>query len=168
MVSWWPGDSNEKDVIGGNNPSSVSGVTLVPGEVLDGFTFGSGGYIQIPAAANLANQQFTWAAWAEPEGPGPTNDKYGSVIIVQDTDQYNDVVALDWSAQSNQFNFVFGNQAGEAIFSTDTFQAGSFYFVAGTYDGTTFQLYVSGTLEGSYSEAKTIGYTSLPWMIGSR
>jgi hypothetical protein len=167
MVSWWPGDSNANDVIGGNNPSSVSGVTLVPGEVLDGFTFGSGGYIQIPAATNLANQQFTWAAWAKPEGPGPTNDEYGSVIIVQDTDQYNDVVALDWSAQSNQFNFVFGNQAGEVIFSTDTFQAGSFYFVAGAYDGTTFQLYVNGTLEGSYSEAKTIGYTSLPWMIGS-
>jgi concanavalin A-like lectin/glucanase superfamily protein/ASPM-SPD-2-Hydin domain-containing protein len=167
MVSWWPGDSNEKDVLGGNNPSSVSGVTLVPGEVLDGFTFGSGGYIRIPAAENLANQQFTWAAWAEPDGPGPTNDVYGSVIIVQDTDQYNDVVALDWSAQSNKFNFVFGNQAYETIFSQDAFPAGTFYFVAGTYDGTTFQLYVNGTLEGSYSETKTIVYSSLPWMIGS-
>lgn len=167
MVSWWPGDTNENDVVGGNNPSSVTAVTLVPAEVLDGFTFGSGGAIEIPAAANLASQQFTWAAWAMPEGPGPTNDQYGSVIIVQDTDQYTDVVALDWSAQSNKFNFVFGNQTYETIFSQDTFAAGGFYFVAGTYDGTTFSLYVNGVLEGTYSETKTVAYSSLPWMIGS-
>src|ERR1035438_879013 len=45
LVGWWPGDSNENDTVGKNNPSTVSLVSLVPAEVLDGFSFGTKGYI---------------------------------------------------------------------------------------------------------------------------
>jgi hypothetical protein len=82
-VAWWPGDTNENDIVGGNNPSAVNAITLVPGEVLDGFTFGTDGYIQIPQSAALENQQFTWAAWVKPDGLGPNNDSYGSIIVAQ-------------------------------------------------------------------------------------
>jgi len=178
LVSWWPGDKNENDIVGSNNPTVVNAVTLVPGEVLDGFTFGdiggTGCYasgtcagIQIPPASNLANQQFTWAAWVEPGGPGPNNDQYGSNIVVQDTDDYDDVVALGWTATDNRFVFTVGNIGSEVLFSTDVFPAGTFYFVAGTYDGSTFQLFVNGVLEASLAEVKTIPYSSQPWMIGS-
>jgi hypothetical protein len=81
LVSWWTGDSNENDIIGGNNPLAVNAVTLVPAEVKDGFTFGTQGYIEIPPASDLANQQFTWTAWVMPAGPGPNNDSFGSVIF---------------------------------------------------------------------------------------
>src|SRR5580704_18193948 len=64
LVSWWPGDSDENDVVGGNNPSAINAVTLVPAEVGNGFTFGNQGYIQIPQAESLMNLQFTWLAWA--------------------------------------------------------------------------------------------------------
>jgi hypothetical protein len=53
------------------------------------------------------------------------------------------------------------------IVSSDTFPPGSFYFVAGTYDGSTFRLYVNGVLEGTFSETKTIPYSSETWEIGS-
>ena len=43
LVGWWPGDSSENDVAGGNNPSVVSGVNLISGEVLNGFSFGTEG-----------------------------------------------------------------------------------------------------------------------------
>lgn len=72
LVSWWTGDTNENDIVGGNNPLAVQAVTLVPGEVENGFTFGKDGYIQIPDAANLANQTFTWLAWAMPVVLAPT------------------------------------------------------------------------------------------------
>src|ERR1700721_1238827 len=78
LVSWWPGDSNENDIAGGNNPSTVAAVSLVPGEVLNGFSFGTKGYIQIPSSSTLANQTFTWAAWVRPDGPGPNSDFVGS------------------------------------------------------------------------------------------
>ena len=169
LVSWWPGDRNEHDVLGGNNPSQVVAVTLVPGEVLKGFTFGTDGYIQIPNASNLANQQFTWAAWVRPDGPGPDNDSYGNVIVAKEVGAGSDdfSVWLLWRATDNRFLFSFGDIFLEIFASTDAFPAGAFYFVAATYDGSTFQLFVNGVQEGSFAEAKTVPYSSQPWMIGS-
>jgi hypothetical protein len=167
LVSWWTGDTNENDIIGGNNPEAVNAVTLVPGEVKAGFTFGGDGYIEIPAASNLANQQFTWAAWVMPAGPGPNNDFVGSTIVVQNIDDTDVSAALTWRATDQHFVFLFGSISSELIVSADAFPAGAFYFAAGTYDGSTFQLFVNGVAEGSFSETKTVPYSSNPWMIGS-
>ena len=152
IVGWWPGDVNESDIVGSNNPSAVQEVSLVPAEVLDGFTFGSNGYIAVPASPSLANQQFTWDAWVRPDGPGSTNDQYGSVILLQnvgETASAYDVIALDWSYSTSLFNFTFGEEDSETIFSKDTYPPGFFYLVAVTYDGTTFRLYVNGVLQAS-------------------
>src|SRR5262249_51596431 len=156
-VSWWTVDTNENDLTGANNPAAVNAVSLVAGEVSQGFTFGTDGYVQMAPSASLANQQFTWAAWVRPDGPGSTNDQYGSVILLQNADSQGDTLALDWRANpDSRFLFVFGNQTTETIYSADTFPAGSFYHVAATYDGATFQLYVNGALEASFAEAKTV------------
>ena len=167
LVSWWTGDTNENDIIGGNNPQAVNAVTLVPGEALSGLTFGTDGYVEIPAASNLANQQFTWAALVRPDGPGPNNDAFGSTIVEQFVDGTNAVVDLLWRATDGRFLFIFGNEYTELISSTDAFAAGNFYLVTATYDGATFQLFVNGLPEGSYSSVKTVGYSSQPWTIGS-
>ncbi|MGB8011686.1 MAG: LamG-like jellyroll fold domain-containing protein [Terriglobales bacterium] len=167
LISWWTGDVDETDLYGVNNPSAVNAVTLVLGEVLDGFTFGGGGYIDIPASTSLANKKFTWAAWAEPDGPGPNNDEWGSVIIDQPINDVDVSVELEWRANPDyRFRLNFGDES-ETIISNDTFPPGMFYFVAGTYDGATFRLYVNGVLEGSYAEKKTIGYSANTWEIGS-
>jgi hypothetical protein len=165
MISWWTGDTSDNDLYGVNNPSAENAVTLVPGEVLDGFTFGTEGYIDIPASPTLANQKFTWAAWAEPMGPGPNNDSYGSIIVGQQSGT-GSVLQLNWDSPDERFLFVFG-ASSTAISSTDTFPPGSFYFVAATYDGKTFRLYVNGVLEGTYAQTGTIAYSSSTWTIGS-
>jgi hypothetical protein len=108
-------------------------VTFVPGEVGNAFTFGSGGYIDIPASSSLANQQFTWSAWVSPAGPGPNNDSLGSVIVGQDIDATHASAQLLWRATDNRFLFIFGNQSSELIVSTDSFAPGQFYLVTGTY-----------------------------------
>jgi hypothetical protein len=168
LVSWWTGDSDKKDLYGVNNPSAVNGVKLVSAEVAKGFTFGSGGYIDIPHSTTLENQKFTWDAWVKPAGPGPNNDNDGSVILEQGIDNLHVSVALHWRASSDyRFLFIFGDVNSELIVSKDTFPPGAFYFVAGTYDGTTFRLYVNGVLEGTFTEAKTIPYSNETWEIGS-
>jgi hypothetical protein len=168
LVSWWTGDTDETDLYDVNNPSALNAITLVPGEVLDGFSFGTDGYIDIPRSKTLANKKFTWAAWAMPNGIGPNNDDVGSVIIEQGIDDNNVAVALHWRADPDyRFVFMFGNTSTEIIYSTDTFPPGVFYFVAGIYDGSTFRLYVNGVLEGTYSEEKTIAYSTETWEIGS-
>lgn len=101
-----------------------------------------------------------------PAGPGPNNDTYGSIIVEKNIDDVDDSVALSWSAISGQFLFIFGSTS-EIISSPDTFQAGSYYFVAATYDGSTFRLFVNGKPEGAFSESKTVSYTSSDWEIGA-
>jgi Concanavalin A-like lectin/glucanases superfamily/Abnormal spindle-like microcephaly-assoc'd, ASPM-SPD-2-Hydin len=168
LVSWWTGDTNESDLYSVNHPSAVKAVKLVPAEVKDGFTFGTDGHIDIPPSQSLANQKFTWDAWVKPEGPGPNNDQYGSIILQQGIDDSHVAVSLNWRATPDyRFLFIFGNVNSELIVSKNIFPPGTFYLVAGTYDGSTFRLYVNGVLEGSYSETKTIPYSSQTWEIGS-
>ena len=94
LVGWWPGDSSENDVAGGNNPSVVSGVNLISGEVLNGFSLGTEGYILVPSSPSLAHQTFTWSAWARPDGPGPKNDYAGNKILEQNVDSRHVSVAM--------------------------------------------------------------------------
>lgn len=168
LVSWWPGDTNSNDIAGQNNPNLTVGISYVPGEVLNGFSIGTNGYVQVAPSPSLANQNFTWAAWVKPAGPGPTNDNTGSAIVIQDIDDYNLSVALYWRATPDyRFVFIFGNSSTDTFNSTDTFPPGSFYHVAATYDGTTFKMYVNGKLEGSKAETKQVPYSTNPWSIGS-
>jgi uncharacterized repeat protein (TIGR01451 family) len=172
MVAWWPMDGNPLDLWASHNPSATNAITFVPGMVGQGVTFGTGGYIDIPHSPALANQQFTIDAWVKPQGPGPNNDFWGSVIVQKGRSAptgYTDVpIALWWSAQQQKFIFGFGNHNTERIVSTSTFPAGQWYHVAATYDGQTFKLYVNGMLEGTMVLVKTIVYDpAIPWTIGS-
>ncbi len=55
MISWWSGDNNALDMIGSNNGTLVNGATYAPGMVGQAFSFnGSGDYVSVPAANNLA------------------------------------------------------------------------------------------------------------------
>jgi uncharacterized protein (TIGR03437 family) len=173
LVGWWPGDTNNNDITGGNNPSAATGVSLVPGEVLDGFSFATKGYILIPSSASLANQQFTWLAWIRPDGPtlggDKSNDNLGSIIVGQNTDASDFAVSLSWRSIDSRFVFSFGNfgSASGVITSADPFPAGQFYLIAGTYDGSVFRLFVNGMAEAALSEAKTVDYSSSGWTFGS-
>jgi Concanavalin A-like lectin/glucanases superfamily len=71
-------------------------------------------------------------------GPGP--DPSGSALVIQDIDDDDISVGLYWASQTNQFIFDFGNIQSETFSSKNTFPAGSFYYVAATYDGSTFRL----------------------------
>ena len=145
----------------------------MPGFINQGVTFGNGGYIDIPDNGSLDNQTLTLAAWAKPSGAGPNNDQDGSIIIGKGLSPANGgqttvTVQLAWRATDNRFLFLFGDVNTEIITSTHTFAPGQFYYVAGTYDGSTFKLYVNGALEGSFTETKTLTYDgSIPWTIGS-
>jgi cysteine-rich repeat protein len=164
MVSWYPMEGSTGDHVGNNDPSATSAVGFVAGEVAQGVTLGTDGFIDIPNAPSLQLQQITLDAWVRPDGPGPNDDGAGSCIITKNIDANDVSVQLNWTTQSGG-RFLFG--FGSVITSTHAFPAGDFYHVAGTYDGTTFRLYVNGALEGSLSQAQTITYTSVPWVIGA-
>ena len=165
IVSWYTMDGTTADREIANTPSATNAVSFVAGKVGQGVSLGSGGFIDIPDSASLALQRITLDAWVRPDGAGPNNDAAGSIIVGKNINSNDVSVQLAWTTQSGgrfRFNF-FGN----AILSGNAFPAGSFYHVAGTYDGATYRLYVNGALEGSVSVVQTISYTSLPWNIGA-
>ncbi len=168
LVSHFPFDSSTQDALGANNPTATNAVTFGAGQTGNGISLGSGGYVEIADNSSLDNQQFSLEAWVSPVNAG-SFDANGNAIIEKDLNSGSvGSVKIGWSPQTNKFGFGFGNYGTEYIFSTDTFAPGQFYHVVATYDGSTFSLYVNGTLEASRVLAKTITYdTAIPWTIGS-
>jgi len=179
MVAWYWMDGNAYDTaaLGGfNNPSATNAVSFVPGKVGQGVKFGPGGYIEIPSSSALDNQKFTIDAWVQPQGAGPNNDFWGSVIVQKDlpppAGHTAQSVSLWWSSDQQKFLFGIGttNPPTNVAVSSNTFPATNtnWYHVAATYDGSTMKLYVNGNLEASKSFTSSITYdSSIPWTIGS-
>jgi TonB family protein len=165
MAGWWPGDGDAKDRLGGSNPTTVNKVSFEPGEVSAGFRFANSGYIAIPESFALENQRFTLSAWVRADGPGPQNDRNGSVILNQPLNGHN-FIQLSWSAASQRFVFSFGEEITEFAVSRNLFPAGKFHHVAGTYDGNIFRLFVDGSEQAAMSEAKKMSYSATGWRIG--
>ena len=168
VTAWWPMDGSASDVAGTNNPVATNGLSFVSSAVGSGVSFASGGYIDIPNTADLSSQHFTLEAWVRPDGPGPNNDSFGSVIIQHIVTATVNELGLWWRASDGKFLFSFGNNPADRVQSTNSFPVGHFYHVAGTYDGAVFTLYVNGSVEGQLSRVKTIVYSSsVPWTIGA-
>lgn len=66
LVAWWRMDGTPNDVSGTNNPSATNAISYVTGKVGLGVTFGNGGYIDFQDSVTLANQAFSFVAWAMP------------------------------------------------------------------------------------------------------
>ena len=79
LVSWWPGNDNPNDIVGGNNGTLENGAGYALGEVGDAFSLnGNNQFVLIgqPVPANLQIQNaITLSAWIYPTAY-PTN--YGS------------------------------------------------------------------------------------------
>jgi hypothetical protein len=171
LVSSYSFDSAIVDDVGLNNPSAVSGANRVPGEVNTGLSLSvaSGGHVDIPDNGTLDNQVFTMMAWArDDDTPGPNNDDIGNVIVTKDLTSETVSVGL-YARRDGRFVFLFGDIGHQDyIVSNDSFALGQFHHVAGTYDGSTFKLYVDGVLERQAALSRTIPYSaSEPWTIGS-
>src|SRR6266404_2043280 len=70
IVSWWPGDGNANDIVGGNNGTLVGGVTFAAGEVGQAFGFNGSDYAEAAASSSLNVPQITIEAWINASTPG--------------------------------------------------------------------------------------------------
>ena len=67
LVAWWPGDGGGRDIIGGHHGTLEAGTSFAPGAVGQGFALdATNGGVVVPAAPQLAVQNFTIAAWVYP------------------------------------------------------------------------------------------------------
>jgi hypothetical protein len=171
LISSWTMDGNIVDSVDNNNPSATNGTSFEPGRICDGVKLGPNGFIDIPDSGNLQNQHFTVSAWVRPDGPGSNNDLQGATFIQKGfsppTGDTGLTMGMWWSAVDNRFRFGVGAPMN-TITSNNTFPAGQFHHVAGTYDGVYLKLYVDGQLEAQTTLSIVISYdSSVPWTIGS-
>jgi len=71
LVSWWPGDGNAEDIVGGNDGTLVGGTSFVPGKVGQAFSFdGIDDGVDIPITAtnglDITDEPITIDFWYKP------------------------------------------------------------------------------------------------------
>jgi hypothetical protein len=146
----------------------TNALSFVPGEVGQGVSLGTGGYIDLTNFDALETPQFTWEAWVRWDGAGPTEDFAGSIIL---ENCLNGSLGYALSARALDNRFVFtcaGNGATppSLLVSSNTFTPGLFYHVAGSYDGANFNLYIDGSLQGQLASAYPLTWGTF-WSIGA-
>jgi hypothetical protein len=151
IVSWWPGEGNANDLIGGNAGVLFNGASFSAGKVGQAFSFdGINDHIRIKDAPNLRfTTSMTVEAWIFPTSlgadqgiitkwdaaPGFNQRSYGISIVPNGT--------IGFGSSPNGIN------DGGKCFTTNAVPTNLWTFVVGTYDGVFLRVYVNGVLNNS-------------------
>ena len=158
LVSWWPGEGNPKDIIGGNNGTLVGDTDYANGEVEQAFSFdGNGDGVQVISATNLQVQDFTIETWIKRSSSSVIS--YGSggnaTIFGYGTGAYNFFINASGNlifSQEGNFDYV----SGPSI--TDT----NWHHVAMTKAGGTIVFYLDGVAYTTPPYDVTLTFTGGP------
>src|SRR5207237_7915307 len=111
-------------------------------------SFNGGDYVQAPSSSTLQpTAQITIEAWVNPSSLA---NQLQGIAGTWNDQQVNGRTDLLW-IQSSHFAFYVSHDGMDYpnAVSTTTLQAGQWYHVAGTFDGTYLSLYVNGALEAT-------------------
>ena len=149
LVSWWPGDGNANDIKDGNNGTLQNGATFAAGLVGQAFSFnGLNQFVSVPDSPNLdfgASSPITVDLWAFRTATNPVMHLVGKRNDCSaSSTEINYQMALNTvSGEGLVFGSGFGNEAATGI----DLPLNAWTFLAGTFDGTTWRLYVNGLLK---------------------
>jgi hypothetical protein len=152
LTSWWPGDGNARDVIGGNH-GELFAATFAPAKVLEGFSFdGVGDVVVAPGAGIDGLQQLTIAAWVKHNSlPLGRIERYVTL------NGEKAVLRYDGENGPAQLHFYMRiDRQLHHIRVNDVLQVGVFHHVAGSYDGAVMRLYLDGVEVGSLAVAGVV------------
>ena len=164
LVSWWPGEGNASDIIGGNNGTLQGGVTFGPGLVGRAFSFdGVDDYISVPNHGSLNPQTITVDAWFY--ATGISGQQFPPIVKKADA---NGGYAFEINQNDNQLRFwVYVSGIGWQSSAPAPISPNTWYHAAGTYDGSNIRVYVNGQPQGApTSVTGTIAPASNPLNIG--
>ena len=156
MISWWPGDGNANDLIGDNDGQLIGDATFAAGLVggafsLDGFTDS----INVPDSDSLdTGTSFTIDAWFNTDNvnkiePGGTGQKTQTIVMYGFTDLFGKNNLLSIKFSKLEFSIRGIGPGFQELVGTTTITSNTWYHTALTYDGTTANLYLDGSLEDS-------------------
>jgi hypothetical protein len=179
MVSWWPGEGNANDVVGGNN-GAAQNITYTGGEVGSAFYLnGSNAYVKMPAGASLnvgAGSGFTFEAWINPadlnrHAVAEWNDGVGDLgthLFITES-QYP---TIETAPPGCLYANLIDSSGGSHVFSTGGGVVASnlYQHLALTYDQASglAVLYLNGNLVQSANLGSFTPQTSYDFYLGVR
>ena len=133
----------------------------------------NGNYVAIVDHANLKPSQISISAWLKPSSATPA--QYETAVFKSSDGNWTDGYGLAHYEGSSNINFYINNWETKVVSSSLT--AGVYSHVVGTYDGSTLNLYINGTLASALvlneaivhvTDSLTIGYGDggVPWNGG--
>jgi hypothetical protein len=173
LASWWTGDGNAEDIIGGNNGTLMGGTTFATGKVEQAFSFdGQDDWVEVSDDASLRSEAFTIAAWVKiPD--------YGVYIILNNRDvdlgneTFNFGAGISYAVYPWQTG-ITGKPAfsvGQTGWDWDSFLGNTklnlneWYHLAFVFDYSKTnkaEIYVNGALDAAYTTYDYYGDTIGP------
>jgi hypothetical protein len=150
LVSWWAGDGDDSDETGGNPGTNYNGAGFVAGEVDQCFTFnGSGAHVRVPDAPNLhCTDGLTIEAWVAPTRHGNFHLIVSKWDVTPGGTEKSYALQLQPDGLANlTVNPSPGNGGLAFVTSTNPVPTNQWTHLAGTYDGSTINMYVNGVLQ---------------------
>ena len=173
-ISWWRGEDNVHDAVGGNYGVLLGGATFAPGKVGRAFSFnGSTAAVRIPDSPTLdVTTEFTLGAWVKPASIpnypnaalviskiGPVGNLNGYQLTVSNISGTNRI----WCG----FN-TGGNNWPQHVATGGSVPAGEWTYIACTYDHNTLAVHQNGEQVGSNAVGPlTVANTTSNVKLGS-
>jgi hypothetical protein len=186
MVAYWNFDEGSgtsvSDTSGNNNTGTWNGT----GSHWSSGKFNSAGslngtsdYVSIPYNAALVTQTYTVSAWIHPTG-WYTGRCLGNMVVSSGDDgssnwsyqlDYAEMGADTCNGVSNGIHharFFFRGSDGSVnnAEATTDLKLNTWYFLTGTYDGSSLKIYINGNLETTTSVSKTVTASNVNFLIG--
>jgi hypothetical protein len=143
LISWWPGQGNGADIIGGNDLTTGS-AGFVAAKVGQGFDLSTGSMTGPGAPFDFASPGFTAEFWMK--GVHDQPDAQFLILDKSHDSGGNDGWAFQGDSTTGELSFLSGNGIGfdVALSGIDVLD-GAWHHIAGTWGGTSLRLYVDGT-----------------------
>jgi hypothetical protein len=161
MIGWWPAEGNAKDITEHDHDGTLQGATFAPGEVGQAFSFdGTDDFVDVPNAPdlNIPSGKITVDAWIYPTALGQF---YPSILGKGNVGNFQESYAL-FLNPDNTIGFLVntdGTATGRgSVFGVTPVLPNTWTLVAGTYDGTSVNVYVNGGLDATAPHVGTTIY----------
>lgn len=151
------------DISGNGNHATAAG-TSWDGSILNFDGVSDYALVANSQSLNITTNSMTLMAWIKWDIDPATGNDWATFVNMNTDNQYR----LQHNKDNSAFEFAIRTTLGNKwVFSGTAPRIDQWYHLAGTYDGSSLNMYVNGLLENSVSHSGTIVGSNKPLIIGN-